>query len=80
MPMGGGKYDELAIEVFKKSGGQAVVVIVVEGSRGSGVSIKEDFSVAGGKYHIKKLPDLLRYVARQIESDLERDTNGNGTV
>ena len=50
-----------------KSGGQAAVVIVISGSKGNGMSIKEEFSVAGGEYHVKHLPKLLRYMADEIE-------------
>lgn len=70
------KYDELCLEVLNKSGGQAAVVIVVDGVRGSGVSIKEDFSVAGGEYHVKRLPDLLRWVANEIERKVEEGDGG----
>lgn len=67
MPIGPGKYDDLCLHVLQVSGGQAAVVIVVQGNRGSGISVKEDFSVAGGEYHIKRLPKMLRFVADEIE-------------
>lgn len=62
-----GKYDDLCCYVLEKSKGKAAVVIVLEGSRGSGLSVKEEFSVAGGQYHVKRLPELLRIVAQEIE-------------
>lgn len=72
MPMGGGKYDALAVELLNKANAQAVCIIVMDGLKGSGVAISEDFAVAGGLYHIKRLPDLLRYVAKQIEDEWEK--------
>jgi len=45
----------------------AAVVIVVNGSRGNGVTIKEDFSLLGTRYHVTKLPTLLRRIAQEIE-------------
>lgn len=79
MPIGPGKYDDLCLRVLSESGGHAAVVIVVHGSKGSGVAIKEDFSVAGGQYHLRYLPKMLRLVANEIEETVrEGKGNGNG--
>jgi len=67
MSLGPGKYDELCSYVLEKSHGQAAVVIVVSDKRGPGMGVKEDFSLAGGKYHINRLPKILRKIADEIE-------------
>lgn len=67
MSLGPGKYDELCSYVLEKSKGRAAVVIVVSGERGSGMGVKEDFSLAGGRYHVVRLPKVLRKIADEIE-------------
>lgn len=63
-----GKYDALCKYVLEKSKARAAIVIVVNGSLGSGMAVKEEFSVAGGEYHVKRLPTLLRQIADHIEA------------
>lgn len=67
MPIGPGKYDELCSYVLEKSKARAAVVIIISGDRGPGMSVKEDFSLAGGRYHIERLPKVLRKIANEIE-------------
>lgn len=67
MPLGPGKYDELCSYVLEKSKALAAIVIVVSGNRGSGMGVKEDFELAGGRYHILRLPKVLRKIAEEIE-------------
>lgn len=68
MALGPRKYDELCSYVLEKSKGRAAVVIVIsDGGRGPGMGLKEDFSLAGGRYHIEQLPKVLRKIADEIE-------------
>lgn len=62
-----GRYESLCLYVLEKSKGKAAIVIVVNGSKGTGLSIKEDFSLMGGAYHIKRLPKTLRRIADEVE-------------
>ena len=67
---GRGKYEELCRLVLEKSKGQAAVIVVVEGSQGTGISVIEEFSLAGTDYHITRLPEVLRRIAKEIEKNL----------
>jgi hypothetical protein len=62
MPFGPGKYDDLCSYVREQVGG-AVVLIVLGGDRGPGVSVQ------GDDRGMVMLPDLLETVARQIRQD-----------
>jgi hypothetical protein len=61
MPMGPGKYDDLTTYVREKTDARAVIVLVLDGNKGSGFSIQ----VTGGE--ILTLPILLRHMADEIE-------------
>lgn len=61
MAIGPGKYDDLATDVREKARARAVVVIVVEGDKGSGFSVQAHDDVA------LALPLLLRRIADDIE-------------
>jgi hypothetical protein len=64
MPSGAGKYDILATWVMEIAEARAVIVIVLDGNRGSGFSMQSrGLSVA----HL--LPTLLRQTADEIERD-----------
>jgi hypothetical protein len=63
MTQGAGKYDDAATAVRVATGAQGVVLIVVGGWEGSG------FSVQGPVPLLKDLPNILRYMADQIERD-----------
>lgn len=63
MAVGAGKYDELCSYVRKKAKAKAgVILIVLEGDKGSG------FSVQGTGLVLRHLPTLLRKLASDIES------------
>ena len=66
MASGPGKYDDLATFAMVKARAQAVIVIVVEGNRGSGFSAQ-----TCGPTVAHMLPSLLRHMANQIECDNE---------
>jgi hypothetical protein len=64
--IGPGKYDDLATYVREKARASAVVVIVVEGVKGSGFSVQAQADVA------LALPVLLRRIADDIEEGAGR--------
>lgn len=62
MSLGSGKYDDLATLVRERSRAQSVVVIVIDGERGSGFSVQSWGDITA------HLPLLLRDVADKIEA------------
>lgn len=66
MAIGPGKYDDLATTVIKAAHARGVVVIVFDGDKGNGFSVQADAQVAA------ILPDVLRYMAEQLEDDLTK--------
>ena len=57
-----GKYDDVLTQARKQTQAETVVLIVINGTKGSGFSVQtEDPKFEG------ELPDLLRYIAYQIE-------------
>ena len=79
MPIGPGKYDELAEYCINKVvDADAVVVIVFTGTaKGGGMSVKvrlsSDFEIAIRNLAvIDRLPGVLRNVAESIEKDANR--------
>ena len=63
MATGPGKYDDLATHAWVASGADAVIVIVLNGDKGSGFSVQTNGTVA------PCLPELLRFLADAIEAD-----------
>ena len=73
MALGPGKYDDLATYCMEQTKADAVVVIVIGGNRGHGMGGKErptEFDIALRPLRIlkRKLPAVLRQVARDIEN------------
>ena len=66
MPMGPGKYDELATHVRERAKAQGAIVVVYMGSRGSGFSVQAPPTV------VARLPELLRHMADEIEASYAR--------
>lgn len=65
MPMGPGKYDDLATYVRKHSLAKTAIVIVLEGYIGNGFSVQStDAKISA------RLPALLRLMADDIERDM----------
>ena len=60
--IGAGKYDDLCTLVRKRAKAQAAIVIVIEGSKGSGFSVQAHGGVA------LRLPALLEQVARDMRA------------
>jgi len=61
MALGPGKYDDLATELRTKTSAEGVVVLVVNGVKGSGLSAQLSLELT------LTLPMMLRDIARQIE-------------
>ena len=66
MPIGPGKYDDLATHVREQAEAKGVVVLVFGGPKGNGFSVQGDLPLQ------MLLPDLLRTVAASIERDLDQ--------
>lgn len=68
MPLGPGKYDDIAtlVREMARAVDGGVVILVAGGNRGNG------FSVQGTAPFMLTLPSMLRKVADSIEKDLER--------
>lgn len=66
MPIGPGKYDDECTQARFQTGGQSVVLIVIDGHRGSGFSIQAPPSM------VFMLPSLLRTVADEIAANLKK--------
>ena len=69
MAVSGGKYGDLAQMAYTLTLADAVVLIVLNGNKGSG------FSLAGHDDIVPRLPELLREMAQQIENDTRGDSN-----
>lgn len=61
--IGPGKYDDLCTMVREKSGAKAVLVIVIDGDKGTGFSCQADLAT------VLILPEMLEYVADKIRKD-----------
>ena len=76
MPTGPGKYDEICESALHITGADAVVMIVVSGTRGSGMSMSiqphnTQFEAAVlSEEMARRLPDMLRITADEIESSM----------
>lgn len=69
MAEGAGKYDDLCVEVLRKTNADCAIVLVVNGNRGNGFSVNSldhDF--------IFILPDILEDIASQIRQDVLKKT------
>jgi len=66
MPYGAGKYGREVAEIQRQFNADAVLLMVIGGVRG------ESFSVAAPVEMLKQLPEMLRYVADQIEADMRK--------
>jgi hypothetical protein len=66
MALGPGKYDEETESVRKSLGARGVMLMVVDGSKGSGFSCTGELGV------LDIAPGMLRHAAEQIELDVKR--------
>lgn len=70
MPFGPGKYDREATDLLQKIHAQAVVVMVIDGDKGSGFSVCLDQH--GLWRDTEALPCILRSVAEHMEADFRK--------
>lgn len=75
MPLGPGKYDDMCTMVREATGAQAVVVVIVGGSRGDGFSVQAEQceDPKANKIIWATIAGSLRAVAKQIVEDLKLD-------
>ena len=66
MPLGPGKYDDMATYVREATNAQGVVVIVTGGNKGEG------FSVQATPALTMALPRVLRSIANQVEQSFRQ--------
>lgn len=64
MPIGPGKYDDLATIVRAQAAAAGVLLVVIDGAAGSG------FSVQATPETSARLPELLRFMADEIERSM----------
>jgi hypothetical protein len=67
MALGSGKYDDIAQEIFDRLKAQGVILLVMKGPRGSGMSCKTDATT------LALLPAVLHALASAIESEIAED-------
>jgi hypothetical protein len=67
MPLGPGKYDALATYVRQKAKASGAMVMIFGGSKGEG------FSIQASPELTLRLPELLRYIANEIERSMGTD-------
>ena len=60
MAIGPGKYDDLCTKVREEAKAEGALVIILNGSKGSGFSCQADLVTS------LKLPELLEHIAEQI--------------
>jgi hypothetical protein len=66
MSVGPGKYDDEVTLVRERTEAEAVILIVIEGKRGSGFCAQTNSNVA------PDLPTLLRHMANLMEADMRK--------
>ena len=66
MPMGPGKYDDVATIAGVMSGASCVIVAVIDGNQGTGFSVQST-----SKEIVEELPALLRLMADEIETSMK---------
>jgi tRNA A37 N6-isopentenylltransferase MiaA len=62
-----GKYDKHAEQLINELGAQGLVLIVIGGNLGTGMSVKSDVVM------LAALPGVLRHTADMIESEVRAD-------
>jgi hypothetical protein len=67
MTIGPGKYDDLATQAREAAKARGVILIIIDGNKGSGFSVQADLITTA------RLPALLERLAADIRRDLESD-------
>lgn len=70
MAEGSGKYDDICVEVLKKTEARCACVIVIDGKKGNGFSVNS-FS----RDLIDVLPSILEALANEIRTDVFKKAN-----
>lgn len=65
--LGPGKYDQQAEQLLKELSAQGLLLIVIGGNRGTGMSVKSDPVL------LAALPTVLRHTADMIEGEVKKD-------
>lgn len=63
MTAGPGKYDDVCTVARESTDASSVVLIVIDGNKGTGFSVQSDLDT------LVRLPELLEELARQIRND-----------
>lgn len=72
MTLGPGKYDEEASMVQQITGAAGVILIIIGGDKGEGFSVQATLPVT------LALPQMLRNIADELASDVERVLSRGG--
>jgi hypothetical protein len=67
MAIGPGKYDDLATMAREQAHAVGVIIIVIGGDKGNGFAVQADLPTT------LMLPQMLRFMANEIEKDLPTD-------
>lgn len=70
MTLGRGRYDDEATAAREETGAQGIVLIVLAGDKGNGFAVQ-----VRSPYLLKRLPEMLRTMAEQIERDIVTGEN-----
>lgn len=66
MAIGQGKYDDLCTYVRAQTQAAGVIVLVIDGAKGSGFSCQADLPTT------LRVPDMLEHMAAQIRADMKQ--------
>lgn len=65
-----GKYDDLCTKLRKETNADAVMIIIVNGPKGNGISLQ-----SLGTEPINQMPGLLENLTKQVRDDLKKAGN-----
>jgi hypothetical protein len=64
---GPGKYDKALSKAIKFAGANQGILIIIDGKDGGGFSVQAELDV------VKRIPDMLENLAKQIRADNQRN-------
>lgn len=67
MPLGPGKYDEVATDVRERTKASLLLLAVIGGNKGTGFEVVGDLSQPNTATMLLALPAILRSIADEIE-------------
>jgi hypothetical protein len=65
MPTGPGKYDNEASRIREETNAELIILAILGGDKGDGFAIQTTSPAA-----LKRVPDMLRFMADQIDNDV----------